>query len=638
MDFFTAQEHARRSTGRLVVFFVLAVLSLIVMTNLLVMAVFGYFNFNSFQEGSPFFFDWTVFVAIGVGVVLVVSGGTLYKISALSGGGDAVAQMLGAQPIFADDGDLDHQRVVNVVEEMAIASGSPVPQVYLLKESGINAFAAGFSISDAVIAVTEGTVGNLNREQLQGVIAHEFSHILNGDMRLNIRLIGILHGILLLGLIGGQVLRGSSRSGRKGSGGGLLLGLGLVVIGYAGTFFGKLIKAAVSRQREFLADAAAIQFTRNPQGIGGALIRIGAGKSGSLLLNPRSEEISHAFFSQGVAVTFASLFATHPPLAERIKRILPDWDGTYPSEATVEGDPAAVPASAHGFSGQGATGLSGVAVMEQIGRPGDAQLDQARQLLRDIPEVLGKAARDPFAARALFFYLILDQDDKVRADQLNRLKSAADRGVYAETMRLIRLGGTLPREMKLALVELALPTLRRLSQPQYCLFLDNLEALIRADGKITLFEWCLRKIVVQHMEDYFGKPAGPGRPIDDPAQAEQECAMLLSTLVHTTRHEGMTPAEVFAVAAEQLGRAGIAPIPTERLGLIELDRSLKVLVRLSPQAKARLIKACVACVVADGRIDPAETELLRGVAAALAVPMPLLSIGGTEGVSLEETL
>ncbi len=219
MDFFNAQEHARRNTGRLVFFFVMAVISLIVLTNILVMAVFGYLRHDSMLTGGAVpIFDWQVFFMVGGAVVLVVAGGTLYKISALSGGGDAVAAMFGAQPIFADDDDLDNRRLVHVVEEMAIASGTPVPQVYLLKESGINAFAAGFSTSDAVVVVTRGAVRSLNREQLQGVIAHEFSHILNGDMRLNIRLVGILYGILLLGLIGFQLLRGMGRSrgSRKG--------------------------------------------------------------------------------------------------------------------------------------------------------------------------------------------------------------------------------------------------------------------------------------------------------------------------------------------------------------------------------------------------------------------------------------
>jgi Zn-dependent protease with chaperone function/uncharacterized tellurite resistance protein B-like protein len=638
MDFFTAQDHARRNTGRLVFFFLLAVLSLIILTNLLVMVTLGYFNSGSLEAGSPLPFDWQLFCGIGGAVLLVVAGGTLYKISALSRGGDAVAAMFGAEPIFADDADLDHQKVVHVVEEMAIASGTPVPQVYLLKESGINAFAAGFSTSDAIIAVTNGAIRSLNREQLQGVIAHEFSHILNGDMRLNIRLIGILHGILLIGLIGYQILRGSGNSGssRKGSGGAVLLGLGLIIIGYTGTFFGKLIKAAVSRQREFLADAAAVQFTRNPDGIGGALLQIGANQNGSLLTNPKSEELSHAFFSQGVAVTLESLFATHPPLDERIRRILPGWDGQFPKGITPEKVEKPPPAPVPDLTAETAAGLTGGEVIGHIGRPTMAHLGQARQILLDIPGVLQKAARDPFASRALLIYLVLDPDQEIQTRQLEQLKTAADRGVYAETRRLIRMGGSVQRELRLPLVELTLPTLRRLSKEQSQLFLESLNALIRADGKITLFEWCLLKIVVQHLKEVFEKPEGAGQAISDLAQVTGDCMVVISTLVNATRHVGLKAAEVFAAAAKELGQPDSTPTPPDQLSLNALDRSLKVLQRLKPQPKAQLIKACIACVVADGQVDPVEAELLRGIAATMSVPMPPLVIDKLRTASFEQ--
>ncbi len=622
MDFFTAQDHARRNTGRLVFFFLLAVVSLIVLTNLLVMATLGYFHTGSPHSGV----DWQIFFGVGAVVLIIVAGGTVYKISALSGGGDAVAAMFKAEPIFTDDPDLDHQKVVHVVEEMAIASGTPVPQVYMLKESGINAFAAGFTTSDAIIAVTRGAAKKLNREQLQGVIAHEFSHILNGDMRLNIRLIGILHGILLIGLVGYQILRGAShsRSSRKGSGGLFFMALGLIAIGYAGTFFGKLIKSAVSRQREFLADAAAVQFTRNPDGIGGALIKIGSGKEGSLLLNPKSEEISHAFFGQGVAVTFESLFATHPPLAERIKRILPGWDGVFPKETVLPDEAITRSGSTPNPAAEAVSGLTGAVVMDQIGRPDETHLNQAKLLLRGIPEIFQKAVRDPFAARAVLLYLVLDQDEEIRTKQLEQLKKAAERGVYPETLRLIRAGDNISQEHRLPLVELALPTLHRISKEQAHHFLDNLDSLIRADGRITLFEWCLQTIISQNLLEYFDKPSRPAAQINDLNQVTQDCTVVLSILVHATRHTGITAVDVFSSAVKELAQTDMDLIPPKQLSLARLDHSLMVLKRLKPQPKALLIKACVTCVLADGRIEPVEAELLRGVAATLSVPMPPL--------------
>jgi len=299
MNFFQSQDHARKTTGRLVFFFILAIVSLILLTNILVMFSLGFIDPEALSSDTipvDFLrdgFNWDMFLAISAGVVLLITMGSLFKMSSLSSGGTAVAEMLGGKLLIDGNSDSNVKKVLNVVEEMAIASGTPVPPVYLLEgENGINAFAAGFKPGDAVIGVTRGCIDKLSREQLQGVIAHEFSHILNGDMRLNIRLIGILHGILLLGLAGYFILRSGShsagrRSSRDGGAGGIIfLGIGLLVIGYAGTFFGNLIKAAVSRQREYLADASAVQFTRNPDSIAGALKRIGGDATGSIVENP----------------------------------------------------------------------------------------------------------------------------------------------------------------------------------------------------------------------------------------------------------------------------------------------------------------------------------------------------------------
>jgi len=317
MDFFESQDSARRNTGRLILLFGLAVISLILITNFLVMLIFGFLSTEMTSVGAltPWQFNWQVFAMVGVLVAAVIILGSLYKIVSLSGGGARVAEMMNGRLLVAGTGDLLERRLMNVVEEIAIASGTPVPPVYVLEEAGINAFAAGYSPSDAVIGVTRGAIETLNREQLQGVIAHEFSHILHGDMRINIRLIGILHGIMVLGIIGYYLMRGSSvRSRSKDSGGVVMLGLGLLVIGYVGTFFGNLIKAAVSRQREFLADASAVQFTRNPQGIAKALMRIGQHSQRSYMAHPSSREISHALFEEGTHSALSGLYATHPPL------------------------------------------------------------------------------------------------------------------------------------------------------------------------------------------------------------------------------------------------------------------------------------------------------------------------------------
>lgn len=640
MNFFRSQDDARRQTGRLIILFFLAVLSLILMTNLLVMFIFGYFKFE--QTGSvnagqfAHQLNWEVFWGIGFAVTLVILLGSLYKILALAGGGARVAEMLGAEPVVHGDGDFKTKRLLNIVEEMAIASGTPVPPVYLLDEDGINAFAAGYKPGDAIIGVTRGAVDKLGREQLQGVIAHEFSHILNGDMKLNIRLIGLLHGILLIGLIGYYILRSTSHSSRsKNSGGVAVLGLGLVVIGYAGTFFGNLIKAAVSRQREYLADASAVQFTRNPDGIAGALKRIGGDAAGSIIENPSGVQLSHALFSQGIKTWLGGLYATHPPLSKRILAIQPGWDGEFIHASPAEQDqPAddsaalqqATEARAAMTMAAVAAAMTSGAVVDQTGAPSPMHLAYARQLIHALPTEFSSAVNDPYAARAVIYFLVLNKDPAVQAEQLGHLKSAADVGVYEETMKLVRAGAELNKEFRLPLVDMALPTLQQLSPGQYDLFKQNLDALIDIDSKISLFEWSIRKIVFHHLDPVFDKKPGTVHQNLTLEQTKTACAVLLSVLVYSGKQQGMQDTDVFAGASTELGKLNLKLLEKSEISLTRLNSSLDRLARLKPLEKPRLLKACAACITADRQITPSEVEVYRAVAAILDCPVPPLAL------------
>ncbi len=630
MDFFRAQDQARRNTGRLVLLFTMAVLSLIVMTNLLVMLVSGYLQ--SPEPGGTVSLqgmDWQVFGVVSLGVLVVVGLGSLYKIMALSGGGAGIAEMLGGRLIVDGSRDPDQQKIMNVVEEMAIASGSPVPPVYLLDEEGINAFAAGYSPGDAVIGVTRGAIRKLDRDELQGVIAHEFSHIHNGDMRLNIKLIGTLHGIVLLGLIGYHLLYGSafSRSSRKQGGGGMALGVGLVVIGFVGTFFGNLIKAAVSRQREFLADASAVQFTRNPDGIGGALQRIGADSTGSVLKNNDSKEISHALFSQGFTSFFGGLFATHPPLATRIKKIKPDWDGdfeatgirTQPRQADKEGSE---PGTGRQKAAAMAAGIG--AAVDHIGSPTRAHLGYVHDLIDRLPATLRRAVHEPFAARAVIYCLVLDQDEEMCRHQLGELEKKADTGVYEETVRLRSLVRDLGAEYRLPLLDMALPALHQLSESQYKLFMTNLDLLIKADGRLSLFEWTLGKIVYHHLAPLFQDKSWAAPRKTTLKRSGRACSVLLSLLIYSNRHEELNEGQVFEIAAGELEGTEVNLLGRDDLSFELLDQAIDELAGLKPLEKSKLVRACAACVLADRRIAPMEAELLRAIADTLDCPMPPL--------------
>ena len=632
MNFFKSQDIARKNTGKLVLFFALAVISLIALTNLLVMVVFGYVSIETQTMNNALdTFNWEIFLLISAGVITLITLGSAYKIVSLSGGGARVAEMMQAELVINDSNDPNKQKILNVVEEMAIASGTPVPPVYLLDEDGINAFAAGYGPSDAVIGITRGAIEMLSRDQLQGVVAHEFSHILNGDMRLNIRLIGLLHGIMLIGLIGYYLLRTSGRSRNSKNGGGIVaLGLGLMVIGYAGTFFGNLIKAAVSRQREYLADASAVQFTRNPEGIAGALKCIGGSSAGSLLSNPGSAEISHTLFGAGVSTYLGGLLATHPPLEKRIRSIQPDWDGKfeYPEPGKTSDADSKADTRESGTTKTAAmmtavaAAMNSDSIIEQAGQPTEQHLGYAHQILAEIPEILKNAAHEPFAARALIYFLILDSKEEFRKKQLHHLLTSANPGVYKEIIKLVNTVADVKAEYRLPLVDMALSSLRQLSKKQYVLFKDNLTELMKIDSKISLLEWSMQKIVLGHLDDIFIKQPFGKRRHCSLQQAKNSCAVLLSLLIHADRQPNTRDA--FNHANKELGGLDIQLIAEEDLSLSKLNDALDELARLKPLKKPQLLKACASCIMANKTITPTEAELFRAIADTLDCPMPPL--------------
>ncbi len=646
MDFFQSQDTARQNTKRLVFFFALAVVGLIVVTNLLVMLLFGFIEPG--EQGLTLNavvaqFDWRIFLTVSALVLTVILGGSAYKTMALSGGGTAVAESLGGRLIDQSTNDLHERKVLNVVEEMAIASGSPVPPVYLLEgEEGINAFAAGYSPGDAVIGVTRGTIAFLSREELQGVIAHEFSHVLHGDMRLNIRLIGVLHGILLLGLIGYFVLH-SSRGNSKNAGPIIGLGIGLIVIGFAGTFFGNLIKASVSRQREFLADASAVQYTRNKNGIAGALKKIGGYAAGSELESPEAPTMSHAFFSNAISSMLGSLSATHPPLEVRIKRIDSTWDGVFePVTHEVNEQAENNNRSASKKEQQRAraekmveTITSAVIINEilnSIGQTDATQLNYAATLINDIPATIRQALHEPYAARAVIYCLLIDNNSDIQQKQFQHLKEFADTGIYDLSRQLFKSISQLDIKFRLPLIDIALPILRQLSKKQYQLFKKNLHSLITADGKVDIFEWSLQKILLSNLEKELGDRKNHASKkiarYGSLRGVKKHVEVLISMLVYTcqknkTQQDTKQIEATFSKAQQELKIKNLTLLPQEQINFDNLELAIDTLALLKPLQKPRLLKACLICMTQDQIYSPQEKELMRAIANTLDCPIPL---------------
>lgn len=640
MNFFAQQDRARSKTTWLVAGLLAAVASLMVITTLAV-AAFIYFLRNGADSHSasqalstPAADHFTalltpeLFGSVAVAVLIVVVGASLFKLMQLNRGGKEVATVLGGRLLNTDTRDADERKILNVVEEMAIASGNPVPSVYLMEDSAINAFAAGFGRNDAVIGITRGCIQQLSRDELQGVVAHEFSHIHFGDMRLNMRLVALLHGILIIGLIGYFVLRSSGGRRNKNAGAQLALGLALVIIGYCGTFFGNVIKAAVSRQREFLADASAVQFTRNPQGIADALKKIGGWRPGSKLEHSHAPEYSHLYFANGISQALGSVLATHPPLEERIKRIDTRWDGKFIAPAEQQPHPAT---SGDTDSSEdkrtaffrtaamgGAVAMGSAAQIEnEVGNPTQEHIAYARNLLDNLPDKLTQAAHEPYSARAIIYALLLDLSADKRELQMAHLQENADPATFAVIEDMYALVKELPRQQHLPILELTIPALKELSQPQYKLFKANLAALIRADKKISLFEWTLYRIVTHAIEDI--KPHGRTHLKNQ----HDNCQLLLSVVCYAGKDE--QPEQAYEAGARLLGlpdKQGL--ISPANIEFSAIDTALNTLAGVAPLEKPRLLKAIAVCINADNKVTPDEAELFRAIADSLDCPVPPL--------------
>jgi Zn-dependent protease with chaperone function len=641
MNFFEAQDKARRNTVWMILLFICAVAGLVLLTNLLLLAVLayiktGYFVFSLSELQG--YFDPAVFVGITVGVCLLIFGGSLYKTVSLSRGGPAVAEMLGGRLVPQSSNDLQQRQLLNVVEEMSIAAGTPIPKVYLLEEPSINAFAAGQSPANAVIGVTRGALTQLTREELQGVIAHEFSHIFNGDMRLNIRLIGVLHGILLVGTIGYFILRslrfaGRSRS-RKGGGGIIAivaLGAGLMVIGYAGTFFGQWIKAVVSRQREYLADASAVQFTRNKDSISGALKKIGGSGAGSFIESPTAPQYSHAYFANGISSFWQSLFATHPPLEKRIKVIDPGWDGKF-----VRPQPKAQPAAEQVSEAASSRAAAEMAVktailtaagtaINQIGTLNEANIEQVRELIVSMPKSLREAAQSAFSARAVIYAILINhQPDQKQV--LSLLEQHADQSMPPLTAQFLPEIQNLDEKFRLPLLEMCISALRELSTNQFIQFERAINKIITADKKIDLNEWIIRRLVLQQLSEHFGlhKPAKAKYATLGAVKSAAE--ILMSLIAYVEHKDDNLAAQAFDRGKKEIGATALNIIARQDFSLKALNQSLDKLMQLKPLMKPRILKACVAIILSDGKTTIKGIELVRTISTCLDCPMPPMQV------------
>jgi len=636
MDFFERQNQTRRSSRWLVLLFVLAVAAIVTATTFLVLVIFG-------QPPNPQMGLLTaanlqqqtgLLVTSAVGVALVMFLASLYRSASLRGGGGKVAREFGGQLLDSDTRDPKLRRLRNVVEEIALAAGIAVPEIYVLEqEDGINAFAAGYTPADAAIGVTRGTLDKLNREELQGVIAHEFSHILNGDMRLNIRLMGLIFGILVLAIVGQRILSGAYLFGggrsRNNNGAAAILaaGIGLLAIGYIGLFFGRWIKAAVARQRESLADASAVQFTRHPGGIAGALKKIAVYSEGAQL-QANTEEVNHMLFGEA---TTARMFATHPPLVERIRAIEPSFQ---PEEletlaARIQRGEERENERAERKSSAKAEPWSAQGILDSIGQIDQQTLLLAGALAGQLPEPLMDAAHGVASAPLLLLYLLLDPNEDVRGHQLEAIRAHDNASTEQQVLDMIRQHGLPAPEHRLPLLEASLPALKRRPPQALRDLLEIVRVLSEADHRISPFEFLLAQVLRDYLQQTLESARGDTSGRKTLENRRNETGTTLAALAHFGNQQDTSAAQAaYAAGAKALNLDTPAAWPTAQGWTSALRGALDQLKALAPDEKRRLIQAWITTVFHDNKALAEELELLRAMSLTIHVPIPPLSPQG----------
>ncbi len=636
MNFYARQANAHRQTRLLIVLFVLAVMAIVMAVNFVVLTVVAISD-----SEHPALPD-TAWIGTRPGTVVltsllvlaVVGLASLYKTMLLRSGGGVVAKSLGGDRVDRSTSDPLRRRLHNVVEEMAIASGVPMPEVYVLEHEGaINAFAAGHSASNAAIAVTRGALERLNRAELQGVVAHEFSHILNGDMRLSLRLMGLLFGLLVIGLIGRTALRFSSHSSGNRKGGVALIALAAVavmILGYIGVFFGRLIQAAVSRQREGLADASAVQFTREPEGLKGALVKIGGLDLGSRLQTVRVDEVAHMLFAPGMS----RLFATHPPLIERIRALDPSFkeaefagvDSGPQIDSQVMGDQLTSESLPQLDAEFGALTSSVAAkprtIAQLVGNPGTPQVRVAQALTQTLPPELLSNLEAPGRALGMLLALVLDPKSEVRSRQLEIVKERLGARALGLIEQAESAAAQLEPFQRLPMLQTLFPSLRRLTRDSRARIVEGLDRLVRVDGRIEIFEYALGTLARIYLQDEL-QPATTNRTLKID-QVRVELQTVFSTLAEHGSADVTQARRAYEIGMHHLLpeiRPPYQPVPGWAPAL---DRALKCLDRLPPAGKEQLVEALVKTIALDQQLTVEESELLRVVCASIHCPLPPL--------------
>ncbi len=651
MYFFDQQERAKRKSVVLVILYTIAVglsIGLVYLLALWAAAICRYFYnvIGSYYDMDGTFVPlsnpglwnvWIFAIVIMLGLVVMV-GATLRRIRFMGSGAESVALLMGGTLVDPRTQDSVHKRLLNIVEEMAIASGLPIPMVYvLLREPGINAFSSGFSHDATAIAVTQGALDMLTREELQAVVAHEFCHILYGDTQLKTLMAGLLHGLMMpwhvvrISLMG--IVRGHSAVPHP-----IALGIvvvtavvsvPLIVVTQISAIIAAWLKRHVSVQREYLADAAAVQFTRNGMALAGAFKKIGGYIAGSRVLSPEHEYASHFFFANPLASGMLSWawLLVHPPLEKRIRRIDPGFDGTFARVASKPNLHAGDPVTSMPEGVQLKTVEHTMAFLDVAEMPDRNHLDAACHLLRGLQHQVEMYAREPQLAPVIVYAFLLSQDAGVRQQQRNKLVATVSSDTLDTLDMLSADLADRKRDAFLAAIKLAARSLRSLAPADQAQLMQNVEALIAVDGKVSFLEAAIRQAVRQEVGHSVQNPKGATHRKMPASEFRKTCRALLSCLAYWGTYDIVEEEDAYKAGMREVQEPH-ETVP-DMLAAAECTQALftAALENFAPLPASQrntVMDACHACIASNNVATDDDIRLFRNIAAALKCPMPEL--------------
>lgn len=661
MNFFEDQARAKKRTTLLVIYFVIAVVLTIVIIDSIIVSAIAYARLEHyfFYHGGewvvrrdnlyPLIYYVTIIASPAVLSVIII--GSLTTSFKLRGGGIAVADMVKARTIHPDTTDLKERRFINVVEEMSIASGVPVPKLYVMDdEHSINAFVSGFESEDTVMVASKGALDKLSRQELQSVVGHEFSHIFHSDMQISLRIMGITAGLLILGKIGSFILRSTFYSRRSKSDGRIqlaviLAGVGILAVGFIGLMFGRLMKAAISRQRELLADASSVAYTRNPQGLIFALKRIAKDSEQGHLKSANAEDVSHICFAPALQSYLSGAFSTHPPIPVRIKRL--DPKGQYakdPLPNTKKPPPEPPPKSTAQKTGKesgetfmrtmmGATILAGAAdsidataksITNSIGDPLDQHMTLAEALHEQIPNALQTIAHQPREVAYLWYAMMLPQTLTPQLE--HTLGKKMSDGSLTKIMSIQKVLFNMKWGSLLPLAQIALPAFKMNSPDVMDKMIKNTGAIL-SHTKPHYFQYGLYALLCKAANQK--KEKASYKTYSKLTSHANGLQIVISVLVHYSGDDTeKLEAQYKKIMQQLLGKSGdigqlVSPSP------FVFQAALSKLNHLSPQAKEKFLNACFDCIEHDHKITTAEADLVRVIASIIECPIPPIISGAT---------